>query len=1777
MDTDLDILIRAIVDKKSADEATKQLVDRVFAKLKDDSIKLPINSKLDKSELKKLDDNVKQARKEVVRRYNKLQKEMANPEGFDAFSDKAINELIELGKAYATFNSKASGRSKNNLKAITDVKAALGEVFQLYENKLKLLNSKIEELDLQNKISKPLTTTRKGRGSKKSVAYNKYLDKQEEYSRRAKGAGKRKELFKELAYVRKNKSRGSLGNRIICGVATPRTMIESEYGGGHPSPMAREAAKNRRKAKKKELASLRTEKDREKAEQRAKDLEEGKVKYKIKRRVIDKKSNGQIDISYKDAEVYNKKPKQETKEETNELKRDVTTNELAKILGGIEHKRSDVSIQLFKDYLDAAFKFNEEANKNDWKVIQETLEKTLNRYRGDKGYIGITDGKQKGVFEGHDEAIVAIQGMLDYMDKKSKETDKNGVTPEEARQLKELAKIDPKAANKYTDELLGIGQQNTTSSNTVEPNSQLAKEIATMTSATEETHRAIRNSAKETEKVNRSVKIGNTKTAVEFDQSEKIDKENKDINRDTARAVKTDETTGFNTDTKSDELISLVRSILQQLQLIAPEKKKTNTTTTENKEETDTQNQEQDKTAESIKTGTVNDYSIEMKKAWDTLNESIEPVRAQMALVPVPGTFKNHWEGTDIVNRQRRTKEIEKERKKQLEEASKSDKVEKSNIYASPLRQGFWKSIEGAFERLTGATRRYEEVLRANAEDQDKLAAERIKTYGLNNGRNPNDTGDIAGMRRILQLYRTNKASIEQNPELMQKIQLTKGREVDTTEITKVLNKALSGRQMKNAQNGGGFLKNAFGFMTGGLGYAFMPSLEKSRAQADGLNQVLGNVNKALQSVLINIQTKETELAGMEESGQAMFDKDGYLMPGSSSAAYKTLADLEEEKLVLDSIKADLLANDEIIKKTGGRFPQMVKYLNFTSPVLKENNGILRNINSGLDKNGKALKFQNRLAEILNYTYQLMSRSIGQMIKNWIIMANPINLIKKAFSDFGSYDVKWQRTMNVIKINFQRIIKPAMEWIAQKLVNIIGFFDIVSQRIQAAFGKIPISLFDQAGAESEQIRRNLEEAANVSLGFDELHDVGTDQSGANDLTGDIYKPQLSQDWIDMATKLGDTLGGFFKGDLGFGDVCKVILELLGKLLGTIGKMIWDWFKETSLGKWITEHWKGLLATLLTLFVGWQLLKIAGPTLLKALFGWITGGKLGGILSTLGTKFMDVFTSTQFGSDMVRGFKGMFTSGGMIGAFKSGGASLGTIFAQALVAVAGVAIATGSMVKGFDMIADDTSYNVGLMETGGDKKDKKSGAGGAAVSILGGVAGGALAGLAIGGPIGAAIGAGVGAIAGTFTSVLAPAIEKTTIAAKTMNNELQKIEYYEGKVKGAQTQVDKFDELLNISNQTLQAQSDKVYALGEKYGVSKTHLDSLVQAIKDGNYNSEMAVGLNTELSDALTQLDWHYQNNENVTNKLTEAKKKLQQAELDLSIAEDINAGNFEMATARIEYAMAAGLYSTDEAAKKMAQILKETSYTEGKELLNNVSPDLQKKFTDYNAITTEQLRYYADKFHEASKEERDKMLKDFSPEVRDKFLGYLGATAEFKRDYIDYYNEANEEMKKIITDPNVTREMEKAGEKNAEAIRKGLQNATTWDKFRAWWADILPGGKTSGDIYAEVGSRSGVRIQKNALGTNYVEADGLQYLHQGEAIIPKKYNQPYQPGGMSAEERAYMDRMIATMNRLDGTIAQGINVKGEFRQRGNDLVATVEKNKSRQSNTVLNNKVYAR
>ena len=897
---------------------------------------------------------------------------------------------------------------------------------------------------------------------------------------------------------------------------------------------------------------------------------------------------------------------------------------------------------------------------------------------------------------------------------------------------------------------------------------------------------------------------------------------------------------------------------------------------------------------------------------------------------------------------------------------------------------------------------------------------------------------------------------------------------------------------------------------------------------------------------------KETELSGLEASGKAKFNEDGSLAEGSSSAAFKTLADLEEYKLVLDSILADMNAVDQVVGRTGGKFSKLVQQLSFTSPVLRDNNSILRNINAGLDKGGKALKFQTRMGEILNYTFQLISRSVGQWFKKILSMLNPLNIIKNtfrtitgwvksAFQDFGSYDVKWQRTMNVIKINFQRAIKPAMEWIAQKLVNIIGFFNIISMKVQEAFGQIPVDLFDQAGAAAEKIRRELEEGANVTAGFDELHDIGSDNTGANDLLGEIYKPQLSKEWEDMANEIGDLFAGLIKGEKTVGEVFGRIFEMLLDLLGKIAKAIWDWFKQTSLGKWITEHWKSLLATLLTIFLAWKLLKIAGKLIWKALTSNLTGEAFGSVLGKLGVKFMDTFTATQFGSDFVRGIKAMFTSGGMIGTFKMGGASLGAVFAEALVAVIGVAIAGIAIGVGGDKMKKNTAYNQGIDSVGGDDKDKKSNAGAAIGTTLGTTAGLALTGLAIGGPIGAAIGAGIGAIAGLLTTALAPAIEKAEIKARDMNNELQKIEYYEGQVQGASSQVDLFDEQLQLLKESLDLSTQKVYDQGEKLGISKTRMDELVKATQDGTFTTDMLSGSEVQLSGSLTDLAQKQEHTTEVTKNLEDAQKKLLKAQTELSIAQDVEAGNFELAAARIELAEAQGVYSTEQATAKRIQIYKQGGEEERKNLLQNLTPEQRALMAQYNGVTDKETK------------ELVKIWQESGDDIREAFLS--GTDESVQREFENNMNS----MDNIIKQHQGF--WQKAGDTIAEIFSFG--NANTW----TYNAEAK---------YEEEKKKGKFQYKKYDVGTNYVPNDGLAYLHQGEAVIPKKYNRPYQPNDNSGLENA-INQLNQQVAQISSKVNDGIAVKGQFVQRGSDLVATVEKANNRMSNNILNNKVYAR
>ena len=1078
-----------------------------------------------------------------------------------------------------------------------------------------------------------------------------------------------------------------------------------------------------------------------------------------------------------------------------------------------------------------------------------------------------------------------------------------------------------------------------------------------------------------------------------------------------------------------------------------------------------------------------------------------------------------------------------------------------------PKDKTFYDKLRNALDtRYFGSEA--ERIMSMNEAEQERLSAERATIFGLNNGRTLSDTGDIAQVKRTKSLFGWMRNKDRDNRELFNDVNLSKEGliEIDTKSILSGLDKVLNGPDMARAQMGGGLFRNIIGSMTGYIG---MPSLEKSRAQMEGLNEVFAGVRTEILTLIQDIQSKESTLRGMEQAGSAIFSKNGKLLYGNS-AARKTLDDLEEQRQVLAAALADTKAIDQVIAASGGKVDKIVKRIGFSMPILRKYNVILKHITSGHDKNGKALKFQNRTAETLNYTLQLMARSVGQMWKNWIVQLNPLTQIKRLFNDFTEYSVKWKRTMNVIKYNLRAIFSSLMDDIAQKIVNIIGFLDIILMKIQEAFGKTPISLFDQSAADAEKMKEQLEEAANVSAGFDELHDISGDSSGGsaeNDLFGDIYKPELSPEWKELAEKIGDLFKGVITGDLGFGDVIKKILEIAVEGLRLLGEAIWNWLKDSTIGQYIQKQWKSILDTLLKLFIGWELLKIAGRLLSDALFSKLLGGTaLTGVLSKVGaaisTGLTKILGATSFGSGILSAFtmlfsggkysligtlKEMFTNSAAITQASSWGSMIGFAITKALLAAL-AGYATYKITDYFgDKAVDNASYNVGLMEAGGDEKDKKSNAGNMVGGVLGGAAGGAVTGALIGGPVGAAIGAGIGAIVGLLQTALRPALEESAVSARNLNNELQNMTYYQGLVQGYSTEVGKLSEMQRLLSETLRLNTEKVVEEGIQLGHTEERMRELTTAVLNGTFNTSMLTASEQDLKDMLVNLDAQQIKNAETTKKLEEAKKKLQKAELDLAIAEDVAAGNFELAAARVEYAMAAEVYTTEEATRKMIQIVKEGSDEQAEAILRDLSPEMTENFLGYEALTKKEAKELYKIWDDLSEDTKKAILDSVGPDTQTKFKSYIDNIDTNIRNHISTWDKMCDTIKEIFT----------------------LGNAVTRTYNTAEY-----NSKNSG-------SRS-VTVPSMAVGTNYVPNDGLVYLHQGEAVIPKKYNQPYSPG-LSGEEAAYMQQMISTMKSLDGTIKQGISVNGQFVQRGSDLVAVVNKTKSQNGADLLSNVSYAR
>lgn len=1342
-ETDLKLTVGAVADKGSAKKVVQDITKEVNSTVKGGRIEIPVELK---APIKGASDDLIKAQEDVIKKW-----EAASKKGFSS-SSKEADALIA---SYTKFKRLVGLAHKNNQTQVKDLDKIMAKQVQAI---------KIMKTAKQVETKSRKTTTKKDK-------YNPDFGKHSNAEIKANEKAYKDRLYKGV------KSTGPKGFKSNTGfdrgVTTSHTLMATEYGGSYEIKGAAQSAKSRKEA---EQANAKT----------------------LKSTIVSKElANNLADAAKESGKNKNLLTGQQKALE----KANLAANEMAKHLGGIEHGRPDSTKKEYDTFVGGISSYMEKAGKTVWDTMNLTTNKSMYRYHNTGGTLGVTDGRVKGEGKNHKEADKVLKDTM----KTYKDIMKNGnaMAAEEARVRKVLADLkDWKALDALNRGGLSAisGSSNRRSSNI--DNSQLVKEVRAMQNSIVETTKAVGDIAIATKNVTSAIETQTNYDKIEHSAERVSDTAEGKKNQDILSDLDTDLSTGFNTDAKADEAIgafkgfenlkdmmcpceSVLQSILAEVQSISKNGikvkgkiKKENKGTSAKAEFERTQ-----KALQSVLQPTQQLMLSSMKPV---------PVEGTSKPVPVKGTSKNYYEGKDLYQEQKRQRILEEDSKR-----SGTGDIARSTIATTRKDPHSWiTKLIDSFEQLTGVTANYRTIMAKTSEEQDRMSAERVSTFGLNKGRYPAESGDKISFARSMSLWRGK----DKFGDLFKDVNLSEGIKVDTTDITDKLAKVLSGAEMFKAQTGG-WKNNLMAAGTGGLAYAWQPSLEKTRALANGLNEMMANIREATNDVLQDIQSKESTLSGMKESGDLKFKVDGSIDLENSTNEAKTLVlQLEESKQVLASILGDVAALDQVVSKSGGKLNKIIKRLGFTSPILRQNNNILANLNAGLDKSGKALKFQTRMGEILNYTFQLMSRHIGQVLKNLLMMMNPISLLKKAFSDFASYDVKWQRTMNVIKYNLRRIIRPFMEWFAQQLVNILGIVNAIIKGVGQAFGK-DWDLFDQSAANAEKMREEFEKINNVTASFDELHDISSESNDTaeNDLLGDIYTPEWGDLYETITAK------------------AKKLAEVLTPIFTTIGNIF----------KWVLDHWEALVAAWAAFKIAkalWNLLDWAG--LLKDAFGAIGLAGFGNLLSTLSIIAGVVLTiKTLF--DQIEWSKNW---GGMLPEERQeqgdknikqgelGGAALGAGIGGLVAGPVGAAI--GAALGDGIAEAAWSSFNVAVSYWHGDSDGIKhfSEKMGEGIGKTSGVVTGALIGASLGGPVGAVIGAGIGWAIGTpLGKALGSAIGDGLNALQTLTRgkgAFQKLKVTAEDVENAMKLVDEKTEVYNKTLSELQELEDKTGESGK---------------------------------------------------------------------------------------------------------------------------------------------------------------------------------------------------------------------------------------------------------------------------------------------------------------------------------------------------------------------------
>ena len=1693
-ETGLNITVGAVADESSAKQAAKDLAKGVLSSLKDGYIEVPAEIKVP---IKNASKDLEKAQKDVIDQWKKTFKE--------GFSSSA-KDLDDLTEAYRKFKRLAGKEHKAGTKQYREISKLMGGQIQSYNTQKQARATRRAEQMAKFEKAKQRKTNKKQKG---------YID--------------------TGAKITNENIEGDIKNRKLRLMKGLKSVLPKGYGSGWINPsstndyeskhseisfygskQARQVAQSAREARKWERESLTVDKydtkeklEKELAKRRK---EDPKFKQSSKKTIVVSQDGKMIpqDVVTEWEVPKSTKPRElSPTEKAGSLSEDIRNNILPELIDKIKTSTDDKEVgeltEKFLNTLEAISKLNQDAGK----LIFSDVKKDIGIIMGKLGFT--TNGKIGGIDaeEGTDKTAASkdpriealMRGLLDKI------AEKQDAIKQELIKLEQLEKQTTKT--KATKESNSFA------------NRIIAEAHALNASQKQNSQAVVQAVAKDTKAIETQTSYDKVENASERQADIQLETEQKattEANKQEAEVLESDADTGFNTNARAEKSIekqsktnkilntdiktridkileklnqsdaigfgasqSILETISANVELIANSLKITDIK--------NTRKNDKYKYPAIIPPDINKAITVAMKKTnlpdlyryfkdgkWTTAGVISHDKQKPTALHDA-----TDW---DKVRQKRLERDIETEREEAIKRnATRSNAVQLSSDLASAYNDHkVLRAIKNAFG-IANTGPNANSILGMNQAQIEKLRAERLATFGIPRDNRATSNGDITQVQRRKSIYGWSKTG----PNPFENLKLTDGIGIDSKGITDALQTAIQ-KNMFNAQTGG-VMRNLLGSMSLYIG---MPSLEKSRKKAEGLNSVMAEIRQVALGLLQVIQARETDLRGMEAKGTAKFDASGMLTSDSSNEAKTIFAQMEDSKMALRGVLADANMVEEVVQQTGGNVAEIIKRLGFAAPELRKCNTILQNMNAGLDQNGKALKFQTRTAEVMNYTFQLMARSVGQMIKRWVLMLNPISLIKKAFQDFASYDVKWQRTMNVIKYNIRRIIRPFMQWLAQQFVNIIGLVNALIKGIGAAFGK-NWDLFDQSAASAEQMREELEAAANVTAGFDELHDIGGESSSnpAMDLMGDIYTPQWD---------------GLYE-----------ILEKIGSLVGNIIKAVsnwsfWDWLKLAGLAlagylalKWLLNLFgkgKNPLQAVADGFkflekaVGWAILILAFTAFTKAL-----------------TEFIECMKSANW-EDIVKSL--VMLGGAFAELYLAAGGLM--YLSTALGISAPAMLGVGAVVGAFTLFVKVLTEFIQVMQSADWETIVKS--------LL--MLGGAFAELVLG--------AGGLMLVATALGMLAPQMAALALVIVAFAPLIASLAMFVEAMKGLTTE-DMLNGLLFLAG----ALTAIAIAIGVVLVVLSAAIASGVGAL---------AI---LALAGILAVMSL-------VILALAEFVRALGEAGAGIQL---ICEGIASVISAIGE--VITGIITT--VATSIATIV--TAIAEGiKTVLEPILEFVESVIGKIVELAETVAKEIGETIRSIIETVGDVILGIINA-IAGAIPGLLSAIVGFCRDIGPAIETSVDAICRSIT--KLVNFTVSAVEYIANLVISAI------NQFSVQVPDWVPGIG---------GTRFGFNLQPIAIprfvpqyeqGTNYVPNDGLAYLHQGEAVVPKKYNTPYQQGNLSNEERVYMQQIMSTMRSLDDTMRRGIAVNGQFTQRGSDLVAVVNKTNSQSGADLLSNVSYAR